>query len=112
MSKAVEVNMAIYENDKDPDDLESLTFTRQFLSATVEYTVFVIAGAATALVWMLFHAYRSGSQPNVFLNVAVFCAWTAVVARFSVSILHFLSRRHTKYQGMVESGNARTASHH
>jgi hypothetical protein len=84
----------------------------RFLSATVEYTVFVIAGAATAWIWMLFHAYRSASQPNVFVNAAVFCVWTAIVARFSVSILPFLSRRFAKYQGMGESGNARTASHH
>jgi small neutral amino acid transporter SnatA (MarC family) len=104
--------MASYENEKYHDDSESHTFARRFLSATVEYAVFVIAGPATALVWMLFHANRSASQPNFFVNAAVFCVWTAVIARFSVSILPFMRRRLAKYQGIGESGNVRTASHH
>jgi hypothetical protein len=104
--------MAIYENDEDRNDLESLTFLRRFFGASVEYAIFVFAGAAAVFGWMLFHAYRTTSQPNVFFNAAVFCALTAVVAQVSVSILHFLSRRHGKYQSVVESGNTRTASHH
>jgi hypothetical protein len=115
VSKAVEVNVAIHEDDNRSDDLETVTFSRRLLNASVEYAVFVLAGAAAVFGWMLFHAYQSSPKPNIFFDVTLVCIWTVAVAQVAQSILRtpqFLNRRYVKHDGIGESRNAGAASHH
>jgi hypothetical protein len=113
--KAVEVNVAIHKNDNQPDDLEAVMFSRRLLSASVEYALFVLAGAAAVFGWMLFHAYQSSPKPNIFFDATLVCIWTVAVAQVAQSVLsfpRFLNWLYGKHDGIGESRNTGAASHH